>query len=40
MNNEDLDPDAVTHERDSKTPISIVNGSFKWEKEEATPTLR
>ena len=40
MNNEDLDADAVTHNEDEKkAPIAVVNGSFKWEREEAKPTL-
>lgn len=39
MNNEDLDPLAVAHERDEKTPITVQDGSFKWDNDDAKNVL-
>ncbi|KAI5710680.1 hypothetical protein M8J75_010653 [Diaphorina citri] len=46
MNQEDLDPNAVTHDPDEKDPLVIENGTFTWERNtegegaESPPTLQ
>ena len=34
MNNEELDPEAVTHDKTVKEQIRVQNGTFKWGKDE------
>ena len=36
MNNEELDEKAVEHSPDSKAPITVQNGTFRWGSDEPT----
>uniref|UniRef100_A0A8D8XGU9 ABC-type glutathione-S-conjugate transporter n=2 Tax=Cacopsylla melanoneura TaxID=428564 RepID=A0A8D8XGU9_9HEMI len=45
LNQEDLDPNAVTHDADEKDPLVIENGTFTWDRvkvgeESPPPTLK